>query len=158
MNCLLYTRVSTDQQETVQQDTLCARYAELKGFTVTATCSDPDTSGGTDFSERDGGAAVFAAVRQGVRHVIIAKLDRLGRSAMNVLETVRQFGELGVTLHIVDMGGETLTSTGPAGRLLLLILAGVAEFERELIRSRIKDKLDLKFSKGEVIEIGRAHV
>jgi hypothetical protein len=75
----------------------------------------------------------------------------LGRSARDLLDTVHQLDKMGVTLHIVDMGGDNLSTQGPAGKLMFVILAGMAEFERELIRGRIQDALDRRFDQRRII-------
>lgn len=153
----LYRRVSTDQQDASleTQETRVNTYVELRGFTATdqTTFADEDTSGSIPLLERPGGARLFATLKHcpQIKHVVVAKLDRLGRSARDLLETVHKLDQMGVTLHIVDMGGDSLSSNGAAGRLMFTILAGMAEFERELIRGRIQDALDRRFDQHRLI-------
>jgi site-specific DNA recombinase len=153
----VYRRVSTDQQDASleTQETRVGGYLNFKGLEVAdwTTFYDADTSGSIPILERPGGARLFAALRNHpeVKHLVVAKLDRLGRSAFDLLATVRQLDRMRVTLHIVDMGGDNLSTQGPAGRLMFVILSGMAEFERELIRSRIQDALDRRFDQRRII-------
>ena len=151
----VYRRVSTDQQDASleAQEARINDYARFKGLILDARLefSDPATSGGTAIRDRKGAATMMNMLRLGeARHLIVAKLDRLGRSAVDVLGTVQELDRLGVALHIVDMGGESLSTVGPIGKFMLCILAGVAELEREMIRSRIKDVLGHKFAQGKL--------
>jgi len=153
----VYRRVSTDKQDgsLETQENRVAIYLNLKTFLATdqTTFYDADTSGSVPILERPGGAKLFATLRHcpQIKHLVVAKLDRLGRSARDLLETVHRLDEMGVTLHIVDMGGDSLSSQGAAGRLMFVILAGMAEFERELIRGRIQDALDRRFEQRRII-------
>ncbi|WP_048855257.1 recombinase family protein, partial [Gluconobacter thailandicus] len=63
----------------------------------------------------------------------VARLDRLGRDTVDVLELVRLLDKRDIRLRILNLGIETGTSNG---RLFLTILMAMAEFERELIRER----------------------
>jgi site-specific DNA recombinase len=153
----IYRRVSTDKQDASleTQEKRLGDYLIFKSLQVTdqTTFYDEDTSGSVAILERPGGAKLFATLRHcpDIKHLVVAKLDRLGRSARDLLETVHQLDKMGVTLHIVDMGGDSLSSQGPAGKLMFVILAGMAEFERELIRGRIQDALDRRFDQRRLI-------
>lgn len=68
--------------------------------------------------------------------VVIQKLDRLGRSLLHLIDLVDEFKAKGV--EFVSLGDNFDTST-PQGRFLFHVIAAVAEFERELIRERVKD-------------------
>jgi DNA invertase Pin-like site-specific DNA recombinase len=150
----LYRRVSTDHQDgsLETQEARLADYAKLMGFDHTQhEYSDEAASGGVAIWERKGGRALVTAIQAGeIRHLIVAKLDRLGRSARDFHNFLHWIEDHKVTLHIMDMGGSICTTDG-AGKLLLGVLALVAEFERDLIRSRIKERLDYKFSKDQLI-------
>jgi DNA invertase Pin-like site-specific DNA recombinase len=153
----IYRRVSTDQQDASleTQEKRVGDYLNVRGFHATeqTTFHDADTSGSIPILERPGGARLFATLRHcpDIKHLVVAKLDRLGRSARDLLDTVHQLDEMGVALHIVDMGGDSLSTQGPAGKLMFVILAGMAEFERELIRGRIQDALNRRFDQKRII-------
>ena len=76
-----------------------------------------------------------------VKHVIIAKLDRLGRNVRAARSVIDAFKAMGVALHITDMGGESLSTHGPVGHLILTILLAVAQWEVEEIRDRVTKQL-----------------
>jgi hypothetical protein len=85
-----------------------------------------------------------------IKHVIVAKLDRLGRSTKDFLTTIDYLTKLGVTLHIADFGGDSMSTQGHWGRMILTILAAVAEAELGEIRDRTRKRMRLKFDKLEL--------
>ncbi|OAB09147.1 DNA invertase, partial [Burkholderia pseudomallei] len=66
--------------------------------------------------------------------LIVTKLDRLGRNAMDVRATVEDLAERGIRVHCLALGGVDLTSA--AGRMTMQVLNAVAEFERDLLIER----------------------
>lgn len=66
--------------------------------------------------------------------LVVTKLDRLGRNAMDVRTTVEQLETVGVRVHCLALGGVDLTS--PAGKMTMQVIAAVAEFERDLLIER----------------------
>ncbi len=66
--------------------------------------------------------------------LVVTKLDRLGRNAMDVRATVEQLSIYGVRVHCLALGGVDLTS--PAGKMTMQVIAAVAEFERDLLIER----------------------
>ncbi|WP_295525986.1 recombinase family protein [Novosphingobium sp. Chol11] len=66
--------------------------------------------------------------------LIVTKLDRLGRNAMDVRATVERLAEMNVRVHCLALGGVDLTS--PAGRMTMAVISAVAEFERDLLVER----------------------
>ncbi len=66
--------------------------------------------------------------------LVVTKLDRLGRNAMDVRATVEQLAGLGVRVHCLALGGVDLTSS--AGKMTMQVIAAVAEFERDLLIER----------------------
>ena len=116
-----YTRVSTVAQTLDQQNTALAAAGVTKTFSDTM-------SGAKD--ERPGLAALMQYVRDGDT-VVVWKLDRLGRNTLHILETVRALTDAGVTLISTTDGIDSSTA---AGRMVIGVLASMAEFERELIK------------------------
>ena len=151
----LYKRVSTDHQDGSLdlQEKRALDYCTFKRLTPhdALTFADPDTSGRTPMMDRVGGRALLNRLALGdVRHLVVAKLDRLGRNvrdALSVLETLKQHD---VTLHITDFGGESITTQGHMGRLILTVLLAVAEWEVEEIRDRTTKQLRARFNRGEL--------
>ena len=66
--------------------------------------------------------------------VVVTKLDRLARSTLDLLRVIDQIGKAGA--HFKSLGDSWADTTTPHGRLMMTVLAGIAEFERELIISR----------------------
>ncbi len=151
----LYLRVSTEEQarEGVSLDAQEARlhaYAAAHGLEVTVTYRDSGVSGSVPLAERPAGRELLAALEAGtVQHVLAFKLDRLFRDAVDCLRTARQWDESGTSMHLVDMGGQTVNTGSAVGRFFLGLLAGVAELERSLISERVSMALQHKISKGE---------
>jgi putative DNA-invertase from lambdoid prophage Rac len=79
----------------------------------------------------------------------MAKLDRLGRNAMDVHTTVEMLAERGVKLHCLTLGGVDLTST--AGRMVMQVLSAMAEFERNLIVERTHAGIERASAEGKAI-------
>lgn len=126
---LAYTRVSTDGQSIeAQRHTIGQRYnvSEDGWFT------DEATSGATKALERKGFKALFDYARKGDT-LIVAAIDRLGRNTIDVLETVEALKAKGITVISMREGFDL---SNPTGKLMLTLLAGVAELERENIKAR----------------------
>ena len=79
------------------------------------------------------------------------RLDRLGRDAIDVLQTVKHLAERGIKVVVLQLGNANLTA--PAGKLLLSMLAAVAEMERDLLIERTQ--AGLARAKTEGITLGR---
>lgn len=126
---LAYTRVSSDGQSVEAQ-----RHAIGQRHNVSEDgwFTDEATSGTTKALEREGFKALFTFARKGDT-VIVAAIDRLGRNTIDVLETVEALAKKGVTVVSLREGFDLST---PTGKLMLTLLAGVAELERENIKAR----------------------
>jgi putative DNA-invertase from lambdoid prophage Rac len=90
-------------------------------------------SGSTNAMGRPGFAAMLEKVRDG-ETLIVSKLDRLGRDAIDVIATVRMLAERDIRVVVHSLGGVDLAS--PTGKLLVTMLAAVAEMERDLLIER----------------------
>lgn len=83
--------------------------------------------------------------------LVVTKLDRLGRNAMDVRSVVDALAALGVRTHCLALGGVDLTS--PAGRMTMQVIAAVAEFERDLLIERTQAGLSRAKASGK--KLGR---
>ena len=130
-----YCRVSTSDQTTENQTLEIA----AAGFQVTPQRIVTETiSGSVPASERKGFAGLINRLETG-DVLIVTKLDRLGRNAMDVRATVEALSGMGVRVHCLALGGVDLTS--PAGKMTMGVIAAVAEFERDLLVERTQSGL-----------------
>jgi len=132
----LYARVSTSDQTTENQ-ILEVRQA---GFAVEPQRVIAETiSGSTQASERRGFQKLLERMERGDT-LIVTKLDRLGRNAMDVRSTVEQLDNADIRVHCLALGGVDLTSA--AGKMTMQVLSAVAEFERDLLIERTQAGLE----------------
>lgn len=71
--------------------------------------------------------------------LIVTKLDRLGRNSMDVRSTVEALAERNIRVHCLALGGVDLTS--PAGKMTMMVISSVAEFEKDLLIERTQSGL-----------------
>lgn len=148
MNILLYARVSTDDQTLDPQWLELREYATRQGWSVVGEYSDV-LSGAR--AERPGLTALLARCGAGgVDAVVVAKLDRLGRSLLNVVGLVESLTQINVGLICVSQGIDT-RKDNPCGKMMLSVLAAVAEFERDIIRDRTRAGLRAASARGVVL-------
>ena len=130
-----YCRVSTQDQTTENQVLEIAN----AGFSVTPRRTVAETvSGSVPASERKGFGQLINKLEAG-DVLVVTKLDRLGRNAMDVRATVEALTGMGVRVHCLALGGVDLTS--PAGKMTMGVIAAVAEFERDLLVERTQSGL-----------------
>ena len=91
---------------------------------------------------------MLGQIRKG-ESLIVSKLDRLGRDSIDVLQTIRQLGDRGIKVIVLQLGNTDLTS--PAGKLLLSMLAAVAEMERDLLVERTQAGLQRAKAEGKTL-------
>jgi putative DNA-invertase from lambdoid prophage Rac len=84
--------------------------------------------------------------------LVVTKLDRLGRNAIDVRTTVEALAKNGVKVHCLALGGVDLTS--PAGKMTMQVIAAVAEFEKDLLIERTQAGIDV-FGKLNVSSVGK---
>lgn len=141
-----YLRVSTTDQTTENQ----LIEIERAGFKPEYVYADEGVSGGVLASQRPEFQRFLGFARAG-ETLVVSKLDRLGRNAMDVLGTVKLLEERGIKLIVLALGSLDLTSS--AGKLMLTMLAAVAEMERDLLIERTK--AGLVRAKAEGKKVGR---
>lgn len=125
-----YARVSTTDQTPTNQ----LREIEAAGFTVDKRRVVTESiSGSVSANQRPGFAELLLKMEEG-DVLIVTKLDRLGRNAIDVRATVEALADRGIRIHCLALGGVDLTSA--AGRMTMQVLNAVAEFERDLLIER----------------------
>lgn len=110
--------------------------------------ADEGISGKVAASQRPAFKKLLGQIRKG-ETLVVSKLDRLGRDAIDVLQTVRMFGNREVKVVVHQLGSTDLTS--PAGKLLLSMLAAVAEMERDLLVERTQAGLARAKAEGKIL-------
>ena len=143
-----YGRVSTGQQTTENQ----RLELEKAGYSIEADFwfADEGVSGKVCAMQRPAFCLLLGKIRKG-ETLVVSKLDRLGRDAIDVLQTVRMLGERGVKVVVHQLGATDLTSA--AGKLLLSMLAAVAEMERDFLVERTQ--AGLARAKADGVRLGR---
>ena len=144
---LAYCRVSTSEQTTENQ----VKEIEAAGFAVAKQRIISETvSGSVAASERKGFSKLMDKLEEG-DVLIVTKLDRLGRNAIDVRSTVERLDAVGVRVHCLALGGVDLTSA--AGKMTMGVINAVAEFERDLLIERTQ--AGLRRAKAEGKAFGR---
>lgn len=140
-----YCRVSTADQTTDNQ----VREIEAAGFAVDPKRVIAETvSGSVAARERKGFVKLQDRLEDG-DVLIVTKLDRLGRNAMDVRATVEALAAEGVRVHCLALGGVDLTSA--AGKMTMGVINAVAEFERDLLIERTQSGLSRAKAEGKTL-------
>jgi putative DNA-invertase from lambdoid prophage Rac len=140
-----YVRVSTTGQTTENQ----IQEIEAAGFHVEPRRIVAETvSGSTAIAQRWGFSKLMDRLEAG-DVLIVTKLDRLGRDAIDVSSTVRVLAGMGVRVHCLALGGVDLTSS--AGTMTMNVLNAVAQFERDLLIERTQSGLNRAKAEGKTL-------
>ncbi|BAJ82989.1 putative recombinase (plasmid) [Acidiphilium multivorum AIU301] len=141
----LYARVSTVEQTAENQ----IAEAKAAGFAIRPNRIITETiSGSIAARQRPEFRRLLDRLEDG-DVLVVTKLDRLGRSALDVRATVDALAGLGVRLHCLALGGVDLTSS--AGRMTMQVIAAVAEFERDLLIERTQAGVQRARASGKAI-------
>jgi len=129
----LYARVSTHDQQTLSLQMRTMReYAAKRGWTIAAQIKEV----GSGAAERELREKLLAAARRReIDVVIVWRLDRWGRSLVDLVVTLKELAELGVSFVSLT---EALDLTTATGRAMAGLLSVFAEFEHEILRERIR--------------------
>ena len=129
----LYARVSTLDQQTLSMQLRAMReYAARRGWSIAMQLKEVG-SGATQRKLRE--ELLEAARRREIDVVVVWRLDRWGRSVTDLLATLQELEHLGVGFVSLT---EALDLTTPSGRAMAALLAVFAEFEREILRERVR--------------------
>lgn len=145
MTIFAYGRVSTVEQTSENQ----RMEIESAGYSIGPKRWFADTiSGKTSARQRPQFAAMLEKIRDG-ETLVVAKLDRLGRDAQDVGATIKLLAERSIVVIVLQLGKLDLTS--PAGKLMLTMLAAVAEMERDLLVERTQSGLARAKAEGKTL-------
>ena len=135
-----YIRVSSYRGETspdIQEQAIRAHFTTLGVADPIIRAEELGTSGvSTSFKERPEGAWLLSQIEAGDR-LVVAKLDRLGRSIIDILHTVKRLQKRGVQIVVLSMLGQTVDLSTQAGLVLVTMTALFAEIEATLIGDRL---------------------
>lgn len=151
MRTALYARVSTSDkgQDPEMQLRELREHCKRRGWEVVGEYVDVGVSGSQD-SRPELNKLVADAHRRKLDAVLVWKLDRFGRSLKHLVNALAEFESLGIAFISLK---ESLDLTTPAGRLMFGIISAMAEFERDLIRERVRAGIANRRAKG--LRVGR---
>lgn len=145
----IYCRVSTADQSCERQERDLKAFAARSGYEVAGIFKETASGVRLDRTER---RKVLALVqRREIDAVLVTELSRWGRSTVDLLATLRELEARRVSL--VAQNGMTFDVSTPHGRMMATVLAGIAEFERELIQDRIRSGIAAAKARGK--KLGR---
>ncbi|WP_296946814.1 recombinase family protein [uncultured Massilia sp.] len=144
MATFAYGRVSTKEQTTENQ----RREIESAGYQVDYWFADEGVSGKVSALQRPQFAKMLGQVRDG-ETLVVTKLDRLGRDAQDVGATIKMLAARRIEVIVLQLGKLDLTSA--AGKMMLTMLAAVAEMERDLLVERTQSGLARAKAEGKTL-------
>lgn len=146
MATFAYLRVSTSDQTTDNQ------MLELTNanYQIDYWFADEGISGKAAAAQRPKFREMLERIREG-ETLVVSKIDRLGRDAIDVLQTVKALAERQIKVVVHQLGGIDLTS--PVGKMMLTMLSALAEMERDLLIERTQAGLARAKAQGK--KLGR---
>jgi DNA invertase Pin-like site-specific DNA recombinase len=153
-NVALYLRVSTKGQSVANQKRELEAVAERSGWKIVAVYEDAGISGAKGRDKRPGFDRLLRdATRRQFNLIAAWSVDRLGRSLQDLIASLSELHALGVDLYLHQQAVDTTT---PAGKALFQMMGVFAEFEREIIRERVR--AGLARAKANGTKLGRRPV
>lgn len=144
---VIYCRVSTADQSCVRQKDELKRFAERAGYEVSGIFMETGSGVRVDRAERRKVMALAQA--REIDAILVTELSRWGRSTIDLISTLQELESYRVSL--IAITGMTFDLATPHGRMLATVLAGIAEFERDLISERVKSGLAAARARGKVL-------
>lgn len=145
---VIYARVSTKDQDNQRQVSELKAFAQRRGFEVIAVLEEK-ASGAKD--DRPVRKQVLEMARgKEMDAILVMEMTRWGRNTEDLLSTMDSLAGYGVSL-IARSGDMEMDMTSPSGRMLVTLLAAISEFERGIIRERVKSGIASAKARGKVI-------
>ena len=140
----LYCRVSTADQSCARQERDLAAFAARAGYEVVGIFRETASGAKADRAERR--KVMALAQRREIDAVLVTELSRWGRSTLDLLHTLQELEARRVSM--IAISGLAFDLSTPHGRMLATVVAGIAEFERELIRERVRSGMAAAKARG----------
>ena len=145
----IYSRVGTDIQTTENQERELREIATRMGWSIMKVYRDEGVSGAKSRAERPAFNALWKdATRRRFDMVMAWSVDRLGRSLQDLVAFLSELHALRIDLYLHQQGVDTST---PAGKALFQMMGVFAEFERAMIRERVKSGLERAKAQGKIL-------
>jgi putative DNA-invertase from lambdoid prophage Rac len=149
MRAAIYCRVSTTDQSCQRQERELKAYAKRLGCKVVGVFSETASGAKDDRIERKRVMALAQA--REIDAILVSELTRWGRSMIDLVQTLQALQTWKVS--ILAMNGLQFDLTTPHGKLIASVLASLAEFERDLLRERVRSGLAAAKARG--VKLGR---
>jgi DNA invertase Pin-like site-specific DNA recombinase len=152
IRAIIYCRVSTTDQDCDRQERDLREFADRAGYEIVEVVREIASGAKDDRAKRK--KVMEAAQGRKISAVLVTEASRWSRSTIDLLGTLQDLNAWGISL--VTLSGISLDLNTPQGKLMAAILSAIAEFERDLIRERVKSGIAAARAKGR--KFGRPRV
>lgn len=143
----LYARVSTTDQSCDRQERDLRAFAERSDLKIVGVFRETASGARNDRTERR--RVMALALAREIDVILVTELSRWGRSTIDLLHTLRDLEAHRVSLAALH--GMTFDLSTSVGRMMATMIAGLAEFERDLLRERVRSGLAAAKARGKVL-------